>query len=711
MLSPILLAAAGAAALMLLIGVGVTVHRHRRSAQALREQAEAECDRFTADLEAQRNRMEAILQNMPQGILVAEAPGGRIVTANDRQIEQILRHSPHYSDGVDHYGEWVGWHADGRPIQPDEWPLARAVLRGEISRNLEVQYLFGDNKRGWLSISAAPVLDSQGRIVAGVALFQDVTEQKWMEELLQQREERYRALLSLTATIVWTAAPDGQILADVPEWEAFTGQTPREYKGMGWLDALHPEDRGPTLTYWRKHIREQTPMDWVYRLRRRDGIYRHVAVRGVPLLEEPDHAGRRGQTGEGVREWFGACTDIEDQQRAEQNLIESEKRQRAAVAESERIGRVKDEFLATLSHELRTPLNAILGWSQILQEPDLPPDELKQGLEVIERNTRIQAQLIEDLLDLSRIISGKLRLNTRPLDLPAVIEAAIESVRPAAEARQIELLPALDEGAGAVRGDPARLQQVVWNLLSNAVKFTPHRGQVKIALRRSASNVEIEVGDNGAGIAPEVLPHIFDRFRQGDSSTTRKHGGLGLGLAIVKQLVEVHGGTVTVRSAGQGMGATFTVRLPLLAVQDEVSPQPSADSGGAGAPDLRGMHVLVVDDEPDAREMVRRVLEHGGARVCAAGSADEAIELLVRLKPDILLSDIGMPERDGFDLIRQIRAFSPEGGGAIPAAALTAFARAEDRQRALACGYQTHLAKPIEPAELLVAVARLGGRG
>ncbi len=816
----------GAAALIAIIGGGLLFH-HRKQ-----RRLEAGRQRHIAELEGQRDRLAAILEHMPQGIVVAEAPGGRIISVNERQVEAIVRHPVRYSAGINHYGEWMGWHADGRPIRPEEWPLARALQQGEISRNVEVQYLFGDNRRGWLSISAAPVRDAQGNIVAGVTMFHDVTEQKWMEELLQQREERYRALLMLTATIVWTAAPDGQILADVPEWEAFTGQTPRQYKGMGWLQAIHPEDRGPTLDYWREHIHSRKPMDWVYRLRRRDGRYRHVALRGVPVFDEQAQAGAMA-----VREWFGTCTDIEEQRRAEQNLIDNEKQlrlametgrlgawqidllnnemecspacramfgfsadapvsrpafgerihpedrprlerameeaiengseldieyrcrwpdgtvhwihsrgratrlergrprrmngvtlditarkameqhktqlleaERAARSEAERIGRIKDEFLATLSHELRTPLNAILGWSQILQEPNLPPEELKQGLEVIERNTRIQAQLIEDLLDLSRIISGKLRLSTRPLDLPAVIEAAIESVRPAAEARQIELLTELDPAAGAVRGDPGRLQQVVWNLLSNAVKFTPHRGQVRIALRRVESNVEIEVSDNGAGIAPGVLPHVFDRFRQGDSSTTRKHGGLGLGLAIVKQLVEVHGGTVSAQSEGEGRGATFRVHLPLLAVQGDAPPHP-AESAEGDAPDLRGMHVLVVDDEPDARDMVRRVLEHGGARVCAAGSADEAVEMLRQFKPDILLSDIGMPHRDGFDLIREIRALPPEGGGDIPAAALTAFARAEDRERALTSGYQTHLAKPIEPAALLAAVANLAGRG
>jgi CheY-like chemotaxis protein len=339
----------------------------------------------------------------------------------------------------------------------------------------------------------------------------------------------------------------------------------------------------------------------------------------------------------------------------------------------------------------------------------------RRGLETISRNARAQARLIEDLLDMNRIVSGRIRLDVKPLDLRGIVEAAIDTVRPSVEAKGLRLQVELDPLAGPIHGDPHRLQQVVWNLLSNAVKFTPKDGRIEVRLRPVSSRVEITVADSGVGIRPEILPYIFDRFRQADSSTTRRYGGLGLGLSIVKQLVELHGGTVRVQSEGEHRGASFTVALPLRVVrEDEAAAQlatPSRPSAlQVAMVDLAGVTVLVVDDELDARELVRSVLVDSGAEVVTAGSADEALALLPSLGADVIVSDIGMPERDGYQFLRMVRSRPPGEGGKTPAVAMTAFARSEDRTRALLAGYQVHLAKPIEPIELVATVGSLTGR-
>jgi PAS domain S-box-containing protein len=380
--------------------------------------------------------------------------------------------------------------------------------------------------------------------------------------------------------------------------------------------------------------------------------------------------------------------------------------------------RTKDEFLATVSHELRTPLNAILGWAQLLRSGATEEGEIDRGLETIERNARAQAQLIEDLLDISRIITGKLRLDVRPIELAPVIEAAIDSVRPAAEAKGIRLQTVLDPRAGPVSGDASRLQQVVWNLLVNAIKFTPRGGRVGVELRRVNSHVEIAVSDTGEGIDPEILPQIFDRFRQADASTTRRHGGLGLGLSIVRHLVELHGGTVHAESGGANQGALLTVKLPLAVVRKSGEPgvHPTAEEPVATPPHannsvLEGVRVLVVDDEPDARDLLSALLRRSRAEVEAVASAAEALSAIRRARPDVLLSDIGMPDEDGYALIQKVRTLEEETGiGKIPAVALTAFARAEDRRRALMAGFQMHVPKPVEASELTAVVANLAGR-
>jgi len=388
---------------------------------------------------------------------------------------------------------------------------------------------------------------------------------------------------------------------------------------------------------------------------------------------------------------------------------------RAAQAEGEQASRMKDEFLATLSHELRTPLNAILGWSQLIrQRPDA--QMIEEGLSIIERNTRVQVQLIEDLLDMSRIISGKLRLEFEMIDVATFIDAAIETVEPAAKAKGVELRKLVVHGRDFVAGDLNRLQQVIWNLLSNAIKFTPAGGHVDVRAERRKSEIAISVSDSGLGIKPDFLPHVFERFRQADGSTTRPQGGLGLGLAIVKNLVELHGGTVEAHSAGEHQGSTFTILLPAAARIDHQSdhrlrpPDAISKAPDLGRESLSGLKVLVVDDEPDARDLLRRLLERRQATVITAGSAIDGLQLLEQEKPDVLVSDIGMPLVDGYEFIAQIRSLGADRGGHLPAIALTAFARAEDRARALRSGYTVHMAKPVEPANLIAIVASVSGR-
>ncbi|MDB5328170.1 MAG: hybrid sensor histidine kinase/response regulator [Phycisphaerales bacterium] len=422
---------------------------------------------------------------------------------------------------------------------------------------------------------------------------------------------------------------------------------------------------------------------------------------------------------EGERAFLLSLRDVTNRKQAEDETqrlnVELERRVAERTAQLEAASRAKDEFLATLSHELRTPLNAILGWSQLLTQGHPSPEDISQGMETIARNALAQGQLIEDLLDMSRIISGKLRLDFAPVNLSVIVEAAVESAQPAAEAKGIRLQSKLDPAVGPVAGDAGRLQQAVWNLLTNAIKFTPRDGIVEVTLGPVHSHLEIVVNDNGRGIEPGFLPYVFDRFRQADSSSTRGEGGLGIGLSLVKQLVELHGGSVRARSEGKGKGSTFAITLPLVAFGTEDDGQPTQPTTTQGeqaldnASILNGVTIIAVDDEPDARELVRRLLQKYGATVFTAASADEGLEAVKRHKPDVIVSDIGMPDKDGYEFLRTVRALSGR-CGTTPAIALTAFAHSEDRRRAMTAGFQVHLDKPVEATELVAAIARLAGR-
>lgn len=444
-----------------------------------------------------------------------------------------------------------------------------------------------------------------------------------------------------------------------------------------------------------------------------DYTYMQQAVRISPLSYKGQVVGTLTII-EDVTERVTREAELQAQIEARSRLLTSEK---LARNDAERANRLKDEFLATISHELRNPLNAILGWAHMLRLGKLNEANTERAVDSIYRNAKSQSQLVADLLDVSRIISGKLRLDVRTVDLIQIINAAIDSIRPSAEAKSIRVQALLDPAAGPISGDADRLQQVVWNLLSNALKFTPKGGRIQVKLQRIDSHVEIEVSDSGVGISKEFLPYVFDRFRQADASSTRIHGGLGLGLSIVHQLVDLHGGSVSVHSEGEGKGATFTITLPFVGVvtapqETEVVTHARSDEmiSFEGLPSLEGLTVLVVDDEPDTRELIQQVLKECGSDVITSRSVAEALEALEQYRPDILISDLGMPDEDGYSLISKVRALPAERGGNIPAAALTAYARAEDRMRVLRSGFQFHLPKPVDSAELVTVVASLAGR-
>lgn len=982
---------------LLLGGMSIDVTELKRT--------EADRERLLQTLAAERARFETILQQMPAGVIIAEAPTGKLILSN-QQAEQIWRHPTIPAQGVDEYQEYQGFHPDGRLYKSAEWPLARSLMTGEVVSEEEIRFVRGDGTVGVMVVSATPIYDQQGKITAGVVIFQDITQRKQIEEALHESQERLRVALKnapilvfnqdreLRYTWIYNPAIDSQpspalhkkdsdlvspaeaaLLTQIKQQVLETGVGRREEVKLTRLDqechygltveplkdamgevvgvtcaaidiseikqaelALrHSEERfrllaeqvhvipweadpvtgkftyvGPQAseilgypledwygdTFWGENIyapdREwaiqfcqesalihdnydfeyrmlssdgrivwlydvvsvvrqgkdpkllrgimvditqrkrqeeaqqylaefskvlsssldyQTTLnqlanqmvphlaDWcIVHIREEDGSIQPVATahanpakvkwaeeirqrypldpdeqRGVPqvlrtgqsefypsipdallvdaardaehlrLLREvgfrsvitvPMQAhGNTLGTLSLVAAESGRCYDqfdlalAEDVARRAALAVDNARLYQHAQqeqAKAEAANRIKDEFLAVLSHELRTPLNPILGWSNLLQTRKLDEAKTAQALATIERNARLQTQLIEDLLDVSRILRGKLVLRAAPVDLVAIIESAKETVRLAAEAKEIQIQTVLPSKIGVVLGDAARLQQVVWNLLSNAVKFTPTGGRIEVRLssvtghsslvkaKSQSTNdqaqmtndkfAQIMVTDTGKGISPDFLPYVFDYFRQEDGKTTRKFGGLGLGLAIVRHIVEMHGGTIQASSAGEGMGATFTVRLPLV-VRRSVINQQSPTS--AESPDLENIKVLVVDDDDDTRNFITFLLEQAGATIIKAASVNEALKVFLQSQPDILVSDIGMPDVDGYALIQQIRAMPADQGGQIPAIALTAYAGDINEQQALQAGFQRHVAKPVEPTELIKIIAEL----
>ncbi|MDP8966545.1 MAG: PAS domain S-box protein [Cyanobacteriota bacterium] len=559
----------------------------------------------------------------------------------------------------------------------------------------------------WFEIHAYPCAE-------GISIyFRDISERKQSEEALRTSEERFHLLLeNVKDYAIFFLDTERRITRWNLGAERILGYQEAEILGQSGSIIFTPEDRQQGADKWE--------LDKAEAEGRAENERWHVRKDGSRFWGSGIVTRLQDETGQ-LRGFAKIMRDITERKQAEdeRNELLAREQEARAVSEAARsaaeaANRIKDEFLAVLSHELRTPLNPILGWSKLLRKSlrDSPEGLTRtfdkktadRALETIERNAKLQIQLIEDLLDVSRILRGKLSLNICPVALPSTIEAAMETVRLAAQAKSIQIQTVLDPSVGLVAGDPNRLQQVVWNLFSNAVKFTPNGGRVEVRLERIDSQAQIKVTDTGRGISPDFLPYVFDYFRQADSTSTRAFGGLGLGLAIVRHLVELHGGTVWAESPGVGQGTTFTVRLPLSAI-------PPKTNQGSRQPDclldLSELKILVVDDEVDSREFVAFVLKQYGAVVTAVASAGEALEALALEKPDLLLSDIGMPEMDGYMLIREIRAMPPEQGGQIRAIALSAYASQGDSQLALAAGFQRHLAKPVEPAELIAVVATL----
>jgi PAS domain S-box-containing protein len=519
-----------------------------------------------------------------------------------------------------------------------------------------------------------------------------------VEQVLHERTATLQALLQgVRDYAIYTINPQGRISSWHRGAELLKGYTAEEAVGMPFAALFTPEDRASGQPEHELQVAgergEYTGQGWRVR---RDGSLVEVAVVLTAL---------RGPRGEllGFLKLTQDITARRAEERAREDALRASQKARI---EAERASQSKGEFLATLSHELRTPLSAILGWAQVLERGAFDAGTLKHGLDAISRNARLQVRLIEDLLDMTRIESGQLRLDLQRIELDAVVAAAVEAALPTATARGLTLRTAFCEDVACVMGDAARLQQLVANLLDNALKFTPRGGDIEVALLRVDGQAVLVVEDTGQGIEPDFLPRLFDRFQQQDGTTTRRHGGLGIGLAIVRQLALLHGGSVEAHSAGPAQGSRFTLRLPALpeagrAVQGTSVQVPAA------APSLQGVDVLLVDDEPDVRAIAALVLQDAGARVTLAATAAEGLQRLKERRPSVLLSDIGMPERDGYDLIRDVRALPAEDGGRVPAAAFTAFAGREDRERALHAGYQLHLAKPVAADELVAAVAQL----
>jgi len=513
------------------------------------------------------------------------------------------------------------------------------------------------------------------------------------------------AIVASSDDVIVSKTLDGIITSWNPAAERILGYTAAEAIGKH-IRLIIPPERWAEEDDVLAHIRRGERVDHFETVRRaKDGRLLNISLTVSPVKD---------QTGKVI----GAskvARDITERKLAEaerERLLASEKEARA---EAERANRLKDDFLAVVSHELRTPLNAISGWASLLRTRKLDDVQSARAIETILRNAQTQNRLIEDLLDISRIISGQMRLNVRPFPLASVVEAALEAIRPSAEAKSIRLQSFLDPAAGPVAGDPDRLQQIFWNLLSNAVKFTANGGQVQVRLERINAHAEVTVTDTGQGIDAALLPFIFDRFRQGDS--TYKHGGLGLGLAIVRHLVDLHGGEVDARSEGEGRGAEFIVRLPIsVAVPanreaPEARVQTSVGGSVSGSmPSLAGLRILIVDDQADSREVVSEIVGGAGAKIGTAEDVRQAIDLIGRWKPDVLISDIAMPGQDGYDLIRDLRALSSDKGGRTLAIALTAYASSQDGLKIRAAGYDMHLPKPINPIELATAIARLTNR-
>jgi PAS domain S-box-containing protein len=662
----------------------------------LQVRARDEAEEAAHLLDIERGRFRTTLVSVGEAVIAAD-PEGRVTFMN-AVAEQLTG--------------WTASEALGKPaisVAPmvDEAtgvalppPLGRLEGGAEIRSTTNTTRLVrrnGDLRP--IDESVASIVDEQGELLGSVSAFRDTTERRRAEEALRRGEARKRTILESALDCVVTIDENLRIVEFNSSAERTFGYRRDEVLGRLASEAIIPD---------RKRAAHELALRRFFRSRSAAMSGRRVSITAM-RRDGSEFPASAAIAVSFLPDGSLLCTsylrDITQERRAgieRERLLESE---RTARADAERASRLKDEFVGTLSHELRTPLNAMLGWTHLLRRRQQDPKAVGEAIEVIERNARAQVRMVEDLLDMTRILAGKIRLELQQCDPRQVIGAAVASSEPAAHARAIDVQVRFDPSTTSIVGDPTRLQQVVANLLSNAIKFTPERGTVTVECERVGATHIIRVRDTGVGIAADFLPHVFDRFRQADASTTRQFGGLGLGLSIVRHLVELHGGQVQAESEGPGKGSTFTVQLPTVAplvIADDPDVEEEQDQLS-----LRGVRVLVVDDEPDARDFALAVLSEEGAEVQVASGANEALTKLAAMMPCVLVSDIGMPGRDGYDLIRSVRALPKDRGGETPAGALTAFARPEDRRKALAAGYQLHHAKPVEPLELVAMVASL----
>ena len=702
-----------------------------------------------AELERARDHLAAIVASSEDAIVSKTLEG--IVTSWNIAAERLFG--------------WTAAEMVGQPIlkliPPDrhqeEVEILSRLRRGERLERYETIRVHKDGHEINVSLTVSPVKDSTGRIVGAAKIAHDISQRLRTERALKEEAEALETLNRVGAAVASQLDLEKivQIVTDAAtsltgaEFGAFFYNVVNDAGETYWLYTLsgvarerfadfpmprNTEIFGPTFRgegpvrladvrqdprYGRNHPYKGMPPGHL-------PVCSYLAVPvkaytgevigglffGHSAADRFDERGERLALGIASQASIAMTyarlfKSLRERENEREQLLDSE---RVARSEAERLSRLKDEFLATLSHELRTPLNSIQGWASLLRQKSLNPGDMTRGLETIERNVRAQAQIVNDLLDMSRIISGKMHLEVQPLQIHEVVSHAVESIRQSADAKRIRLQTILDSSIGLVRGDSNRLQQVLWNLLTNAIKFTPADGRVQVVLERVNSHLEIVVEDTGIGISPDFLPYVFDRFRQGDPSTTRRYGGLGLGLSIVRSLVELHGGSVRVKSPGENLGSTFIISLPILHVRNTDRPAHTATSDPLETielPRLDGARILIVDDEADGRALLARILEGQGASVTAAETPYDALGVLRGAPFDILLSDIGMPGMDGYELMRRVRQMDELRSRPIPAIAITAYARPEDRQRSLLAGYQLHMSKPLEARELIAGVASL----
>jgi len=801
-----------------------------------RKQVDAERQRWAEEIQAERDRLRQILEQMPMGVVIAEAPSGRLLFHN-LEARRLLRHPMQPAEDFRGYAQYGALHADGTAYRAEEYPAARSLLSHEVIKGEEMRYRRGDGTDTILSVDSAPIHDPQGRMVQTVVTFADIAERKQAENALRESEERFaKAFMASPNSLVISRIADGVVLEVNDSFVSLTGYARDEIVGKSTIGLglyLDSADRERTVRIMKEQHRVR---DLEFFMKLRSGETRLISFSAEPLELHGEHcwltigrditeqkqaeeARRRSEeearqqlayveaiyatapvglcfvdtslrfrsintrlaefNGKTVAEHLGrtlreavpkVADSVEPHYRhvietgepvlncemsvpgeneqhydvsyypikdrtgkvlgvnvvvvdiTQRKQVEKERelvlaQEKAAREAAEAANQMKDEFLATISHELRTPLTSIRGWAQMLSDDSVPKARQRHAIDVILRSAKAQTGLIDNILDTSRMIAGRFKLDARPVEIAPVFEAAIDVVRPSLEAKRIELHVVTDDQGAVVLGDPNRLQQVIWNLLANSVKFTNPGGRVEARLTRAGSEIEISIRDTGIGIEKQFLPYAFDQFRQADSTSTRRFGGLGLGLTIVRHMVELHGGSVSVSSPGLGQGSLFTVRLPLASpasLQQAKTPalEPkSFETSKRTKPEKRlplaGSRVLVVDDDSDTRDVLGSILDQYGASVVTAASTSEALDVLDHDRPVVIVSDLAMPGQDGYELIAKVRQREPERGGNIPAVALSAYSRIQDRLRALDAGFQKHVSKPVDPDELVAIVASI----